>query len=120
MNSWLVQLGLATPVVLWGGWPFSCVLAIDNQSQSEHFTLIGLGVSVAYVYSVVAIIFPEHFGVVPEMELLPVYFEAAAVITTLCVARQVMELRARSRTVAAIKALLGLAPKRARRVRADG
>jgi Cu+-exporting ATPase len=119
--GWL-QLALATPVVLWGGWPF-----FERASQSlinrslNMFTLIGLGVSVAYVYSVVALIFPTAFPAsFREMGVVPVYFEAAAVITTLVLLGQVLELRARSRTGAAIKALLGLAPKTARRVRAEG
>jgi Cu+-exporting ATPase len=119
--GWL-QLALATPVVLWGGWPFfvRAWQSIINRSLNM-FTLIGLGVSVAYFYSVVAIIFPDAFPEsFREMGVVPVYFEAAAVITTLVLLGQVLELRARSRTGAAIKALLGLAPRSARRVRADG
>ncbi len=118
---WL-SLVLATPVVLWGGWPFfvRAVASVRNRSLNM-FTLIGLGVSVAYLYSVVAVvapgIFPEAFR---EDGRVPVYFEAAAVITTLVLLGQVLELRARSRTGAAIQALLGLAPKTARRVAADG
>ena len=119
--SWIEFL-LATPVVLWGGWPFFVRgwQSIVNRSLNM-FTLIGLGVAVAYVYSVVAGflpgIFPESFR---EAGVVPVYFEAAAVITTLVLLGQVLELKARSRTGAAIKALLGLAPKTARRVREDG
>ncbi len=124
MNVWVwMQLALATPVVLWGGWPFFVRgwQSVVNRSLNM-FTLIGLGVGVAYFYSVIATVFPEvfphsfrgHDGGVP------VYFEAAAVITTLVLLGQVLELRARSRTGAAIKALLGLAPKTARRVREDG
>jgi len=117
--KWL-ELALATPVVLWGGWPFfvrgwkSIVTWNPNM-----FTLIGLGVGVAYLYSVIAALFP---GVFPssfrgkEGEV-GTYFEAAAVITTLVLLGQVLELRARSKTGAAIKALLGLAPKTARRVK---
>jgi Cu+-exporting ATPase len=120
--SW-IQFALASPVVLWGGWPFFVRgwQSVVNRSPNM-FTLIGLGVSVAYAYSVVATIFPgifphsfrEHGGSVP------VYFEAAAVITTLVLLGQVWELKARSQTSSAIKALLGLAPKTARRVAADG
>jgi Cu+-exporting ATPase len=117
-----VELILATPVVLWGGWPFfvrgwkSIVTRNPNM-----FTLIGLGVGVAYGYSIVAALLPEVFpssfrGKSGEVGA---YFEAAAVITTLVLLGQVLELRARSKTGAAIKALLGLAPKTARRVK-DG
>src|SRR5712692_1660636 len=119
--SW-IELLLATPVVLWGGWPFfvRAWQSIVNRSLNM-FTLIGLGVAVAYFYSVTAKflpgIFPESFR---EAGVVPVYFEAAAVITTLVLLGQVLELKARSRTGAAIKALLGLAPKTARRVREDG
>jgi Cu+-exporting ATPase len=119
--SW-IEFVLATPVVLWGGWPFfvRAWQSIVNRSLNM-FTLIGLGVAVAYFYSVVAKflpgIFPESFR---EAGVVPVYFEAAAVITTLVLLGQVLELKARSRTGAAIKALLGLAPKTARRVSEDG
>lgn len=117
------ELLLATPVVLWGGRPFfvrgwqSVVTWNPNM-----FTLIGLGVAIAYLYSIVAAffpgLFPESFrGAGGEVEM---YFEAAAVIVTLVLLGQVLELRARSRTGAAIKALLGLAPKTARRIRDDG
>jgi len=119
--GWL-QLVLATPVVLWGGWPFfvRAWQSIINRSLNM-FTLIGLGVSVAYFYSVVAMLFSEAFPAsFREMGVVPVYFEAAAVITTLVLLGQVLELRARSHTGAAIKALLGLAPKTARRIQADG
>jgi len=119
--SWIEFL-LATPTVLWGGWPFfvRAWQSIVNRSLNM-FTLIGLGVAVAYFYSVTAKflpgVFPESFR---EAGVVPVYFEAAAVITTLVLLGQVLELKARSRTGAAIKALLGLAPKTARRVREDG
>ena len=119
--SWIEFL-LTTPTVLWGGWPFfvRAWQSIVNRSLNM-FTLIGLGVAVAYFYSVTAKflpgIFPESFR---EAGVVPVYFEAAAVITTLVLLGQVLELKARSRTGAAIKALLGLAPKTARRVREDG
>ena len=116
-----IQLALASPVVLWGGWPFfvRAWQSVVNRSLNM-FTLIGLGVAVAYLYSVTATIFPDvfphsfrHGGSVP------VYFEAAAVITTLVLLGQVLELKARSQTSSAIKALLGLAPKTARRIAAD-
>lgn len=117
-----VELILATPVVLWGGWPFFVRgwQSVVNRSLNM-FTLIGLGVSVAYVYSVVAALLP---GIFPasfrgESGEVAMYFEAAAVIVTLVLLGQVLELKARSRTGAAIKALLGLAPKTARRIR-DG
>jgi Cu+-exporting ATPase len=119
--GWL-ELVLATPVVLWGGWPFfvRAWQSIRNRSLNM-FTLIGLGVAVAYAYSVVGTVAPTLFPVsVREAAgTVPVYFEAAAVITTLVLLGQVLELRARSQTGAAIRALLGLAPKTARRVRAD-
>ncbi len=118
IRKWL-ELGLATPVVLWGAWPF---FVRGWQSvitwNPNMFTLIGIGVGVAYLYSVVAALFP---GIFPssfrsEGGEVSLYFEAAAVITALVLLGQVMELRARTRTGAAIKALLGLAPKTARRI----
>jgi len=122
LMAWL-QLVLATPVVLWGGWPFFARgwASIVNRSLNM-FTLIALGTGTAYVYSVVAALapgmFPESFRTHGgEVEL---YFEAAAIITTLVLLGQVIELRARSRTSSAIKALLGLTPKTARRLRDDG
>jgi len=120
--GWL-EMALATPVVLWGAWPFFVRgwQSLFNRSLNM-FTLIGLGVSVAYVFSVIASLFPNLFPVSfrDQSGEVPVYFEAAAVITTLVLLGQVLELRARSRTGAAIKALLGLAPKTARRIREDG
>ena len=122
MRQWL-ELLLATPVVLWGGWPFFVrgwrSLVTRNLNM---FTLIGLGVAVAWSYSVVAALLPGIFprAVFDEMGVVPVYFEAAAVITALVLLGQVLELRARSRTNAAIKLLLGMAPKTARIVRGDG
>jgi Cu+-exporting ATPase len=121
--AWLwTQLVLATPVVLWGGWPF---FARGWQSlvtrNLNMFTLIALGTGAAFAYSVFAVLFPEalphamRHGGVP-----PVYFEAAAAITTLVLLGQVLELRARSATSGAIRALLGLQPKTARRLRQDG
>jgi Cu+-exporting ATPase len=106
------EMALATPVVLWCGWPFfvRAWQSIVNRGLNM-FTLIGLGVATAYVYSVLA---------TAARRGLPVYFESAAVIVTLVLLGQVLELRARRRTGAAIKTLLGLAPKMARVVRADG
>jgi len=117
------ELVLATPVVLWGGWPFFVRgwRSIVNRSLNM-FTLIGLGIAVAYGYSLVAALLPGLFPASfrgPEGTV-AVYFEAAAVITTLVLLGQVLELRARSRTGAAIQALLGLAPKTARRIESDG
>ncbi|MEQ1760656.1 MAG: heavy metal translocating P-type ATPase [Vicinamibacterales bacterium] len=120
--GWL-QLALATPVVLWGGWPFfeRGWQSLVNRSLNM-FTLIALGVGIAYLFSVVATVFPELFPASFRMDSgqVGVYFEAAAVIVTLVLLGQVMELRARSQTGAAIRALLGLAPKTARRLRDDG
>ena len=122
---WLawISLALASPVVLWGGWPFFVRgwQSILNRSLNM-FTLIGLGIAVAYVYSVIAALGPQIFPVSfrDAMGNVPVYFEAAAVITTLVLLGQVLELKARSATSAAIKALLGLAPKTARRIAANG
>jgi len=118
-----IQFILATPVVVWGGWPFfvRAWQSVVNRSLNM-FTLIGLGVAVAYVFSLIAKLFPQIFPSSfrdPSGEV-PVYFEAAAVITTLVLLGQVLELRARSQTGAAIKALLGLTPKTARRIREDG
>jgi Cu+-exporting ATPase len=120
--TWL-ELAIATPVVTWCGWPF-----LQRAWQSvvtrnlNMFTLIGLGTSVAYLYSVIATvapsIFPESFR--DASGEVAVYFEAAAVIITLVIFGQVLELRARSRTGLAIRALLGLAPKTARRVSENG
>lgn len=122
LAAWL-QLALATPVVLWAGWPFfdRGWRSIVNRSPNM-FTLIALGVSMAYLQSVLATVAPqifpnafrEHGGRVAA------YFEAAAVIVTLVLLGQGLELRARSRTNSAIRALLGLAAKTARRLRPDG
>ena len=120
--SW-IELALATPVVLWGGWPFFERAWNSVRFRSLNmFTLIGLGVAVAYIYSVVATLFPQAFPAAfrDGMGHVGVYYEAAAAIIALVLLGQVMELRARSRTGAAIRALLGLAPKTARRVEADG
>ena len=116
------QLLLSAPVVLWGGWPFFVRGWQSIVTRSLNmFTLIALGTGTAFAYSVFAMLVPDalphgmRHGGVP-----PVYFEAAAVITTLVLLGQVLELRARSATSGAIRALLGLAPKTARRLRADG
>ena len=120
--GWLQSL-LATPVVIWAGWPFfqRGWASVVNRSLNM-FTLIALGTGTAYIYSLVATLFPGIFP--PSFRLaggqVPVYFEAAAAITTLVLLGQVLELRARSRTSAAIRALLKLSPKTARLVRADG
>ena len=119
----LVQLALATPVVLWGGWPFFERFWASLKTRNLNmFTLIGLGVGVAYGYSVIATLVPQIFpdSLKTMGGLVPVYFEAAAVITTLVLLGQVLELRARSATGAAIRSLLGLAPKTARKVGEDG
>lgn len=121
LSLW-VQLALATPVVLWGGWPFFERFWASLKTRNLNmFTLIGLGVGAAYGYSLVAIIAPQLFPVSLRTMggHVPVYFEAAAVITTLVLLGQVLELRARAATGKAIRALLGLAPKTARRVK-DG
>jgi len=121
ITMWL-QLALATPVVLWGGWPFFERFWASLKTRNLNmFTLIGLGVGVAYGYSVVATLAPQIFPASLRTMggLVPVYFEAAAVITTLVLLGQVLELRARSATGKAIRALLGLTPKTARRVK-DG
>ncbi|HEX9640438.1 MAG TPA: heavy metal translocating P-type ATPase [Candidatus Krumholzibacteria bacterium] len=121
-RGWL-ELALATPVCLWAAWPFyiRAVASMKNRSLNM-FTLIGLGVSVAYVYSVVAAVLPELFppSFRNESGEVAVYFEAAGVITALILLGQVLELRARSQTSAAIKKLLGMAAKSARRLRDDG
>jgi Cu+-exporting ATPase len=120
--GWL-ELVLATPVVLWAGWPFFVRgwQSLVNRSLNM-FTLIALGVGVAYLYSVVAALLPEIFpAAFRDVDgKVGIYFEAAAVIVVLVLLGQVMELRARQRTGAAIKALLDLAPKTARRIADDG
>ncbi|MCB2141336.1 heavy metal translocating P-type ATPase [bacterium] len=118
------ELILATPVVLWGGWPFFVRGWRSLQTMNLNmFTLIGLGTGVAWLYSVVATLAPGLFPAAfrdAETGVVPVYFEAAAVIVTLVLLGQVLELRARRSTSGAIKALLGLAAKTARVVREDG
>ena len=122
-TSMWVQAALAAPVVLWGGWPFFARGGASLVNRSLNmFTLIALGVGVAFAYSVVATLAPGAFP--PSFRTMggavPVYYEAAAVIVTLVLLGQVLELRARSATGRAIRALLGLAPKTARLVREDG
>ncbi|MEO8309929.1 MAG: heavy metal translocating P-type ATPase [Caldimonas sp.] len=120
-QSW-VELVLSAPIVLWAGWPFFVrgVHSVVNRSPNM-WTLIGLGTASAFVYSIVATVAP---GVFPDsfmsMGRVSVYFEAAAVIISLTLLGQLLELKARSQTSAAIKSLLGLAPKTARRINADG
>ena len=120
-QSW-VELVLSTPVVLWAGYPFfqRCAQSFLHRSPNM-WTLIGLGTGAAYLYSVIATVapglFPQTFT---EHGRIGVYFEAAAVIISLTLVGQLLELKARSQTSAAIKSLLGLAPKTARRINADG
>ena len=122
ISNW-IQLVLATPVVLWAGWPFfeRAWASLVNRSLNM-FTLIAMGTGVAWVYSVVATVAPGLFP--PAFRgpdgAVAIYFEAAAVITVLVLLGQVLELRAREQTGGAIRALLDLAPKTARRIRADG
>ena len=120
--QWITFI-LATPVVLWGGWPFF-VRGVNSVKTMNlnMFTLIALGVGAAYLYSLVALFFPSVFPPAMQMEggIVDVYFEAAAVIVTLVLLGQVLELRARSQTNTAIQMLLGLAPNTARIVREDG
>ncbi|SNB73240.1 Cu+-exporting ATPase [Arboricoccus pini] len=122
LSAW-IQLVLATPVVLWAGWPF---LVRGFQSlQTRHlnmFTLIAMGTSVAWIYSLVATLAPALFPISLRAAdgTVPVYFEAAAVITVLALLGQVLELRAREETSGAIRALIDLAPRTARRLTADG
>ena len=121
VQSW-VELVLAAPVVLWAGWPFFLRgwQSIVNRSPNM-WTLIGLGTGAAFVYSVVATLAPEVFPAsFVSMGRVAVYFEAAVVIISLTLLGQLLELKARSQTSAAIKSLLGLALKTARRIKTDG
>ena len=115
------QFILSTPVVLWAGWPFFVRgwRSLVNRSLNM-FTLIALGVGAAYAFSAVAMLFPQAFPASAHGGRILIYFEAAAIITVLVLLGQVLELRARQRTSGAIKALLGLAPKTARRVTPAG
>src|ERR1700686_1668224 len=121
-RNW-IELALATPVVLWGGWPFfeRFWMSLLNRSPNM-FTLIGLGTGAAYLDSLAATIFPQIFPVSfrEASGVAPVYFEAAAIITTLVLLGQVLESRARQKTSGAIRALLNLAPQQAHLVAADG
>lgn len=120
-NSWL-QLFLATPVVLWGGAPFF-KRAWDSilHKSPNMFTLIAIGTGSAYLYSLIALLFPQIFPETFKRQgTLEIYFEAAAIITTLVLLGQVLELKARSQTSSAIKTLLGLRPKTARIIRSNG
>ncbi len=122
VSNW-VQLVLATPVVLWAGWPFfERGWASVRTGNLNMFTLIAMGTGVAWAYSIVAALFPGLFpAAFRTMDgAVPVYFEAAAVITVLVLLGQVLELKAREQTGGAVRALLDLAPKRAKRIRADG
>ena len=121
-RNW-IELVLATPVVLWGGWPFFQRFWASLVHRSPNmFTLIGLGTGAAYLDSLVATLFPQIFPMsFRGMDGgAPVYFEAAAVITALVLLGQVLELRARQQTSGAIRSLLNLAPKQAHRIAADG
>ena len=120
-SNWL-QLVLATPVVLWAGWPFFVRGWASVRSRNLNmFTLIAMGTGVAWVYSVIATLAPDAFpDSFRDMGAVDVYFEAAAVITVLVLLGQVLELRAREQTSGAIKALLDLTPKTARRITDDG
>jgi Cu+-exporting ATPase len=120
-RTWL-EFALSAPVVLWAGWPFfeRCAQSIRNRSPNM-FTLIGIGTGAAFAYSVVGTLVPDMFPAsFREHGRVGVYFEAAAVIVSLTLLGQLLELRARSKTSAAIRAMLGLAPKTARRLRDDG
>ena len=120
-QSW-IELALSLPIVLWAGWPFfvRAVQSVAHRSPNM-WTLIGLGTSAAFIYSVVATVTPGVFpAAFVSMGRVAVYFEAAAVIISLTLLGQILELKARSQTSAAIKSLLGLAPKTARRIDASG
>jgi Cu+-exporting ATPase len=120
MARW-IQMAMATPVVLWGGWPFF-VRAVESvrHRSLNMFTLIALGVGVAYIYSLILTLFPSQIAQLAGGLELEVYFEAAAVITALVLLGQVLELKARNQARNAMRALLDLAPKMARIIRPDG
>jgi len=121
VQSW-IELALSLPIVLWAGWPFFSRgwQSVVNRSPNM-WTLISLGTGSAFVYSVVATLVPQVFPIsFISMGRVAVYFEAAAVIISLTLLGQILELKARSKTSTAIKSLLGLAPKTARRIQADG
>jgi P-type Cu+ transporter len=120
-QSW-IELVLTVPVVLWAGWPFFLrgVQSVIHRSPNM-WTLISLGTGAAFIYSVVATVSPQIFPTAfMSMGRVAVYFEAAAVIISLTLLGQLLELKARSQTSAAIKSLLGLTPKTARRIKTDG
>lgn len=125
-QAWMnyIELALATPVVLWGGWPFFEKFWMSLKTRYLNmFTLIGLGVGIAYLFSLFGVFMPNIFPESMKNEhtgLVNLYFEPAAVIVALVLLGQVLELKARSQTSAAIKALLGLSPKTARRLKSDG
>jgi len=121
VQNW-IEFALATPVTLWAGWPFfvRAIAAVRNRSPNM-WTLIGLGTAAAYLYSIAATLFPQSFPTTFMQDgRIGVYFEAAAVIISLTLLGQILELKARSQTSAAIKSLLGLSPKTARKINADG
>jgi len=120
LSRW-IQMLIATPVVLWAGWPFF-VRAVESVKHKSlnMFTLIALGVGVAYIYSVLITVFPEASMRFAGGQMLDIYFEAAAVITALVLLGQVLELKARNQARNAMRALLDLAPKMARIIRPDG
>jgi Cu+-exporting ATPase len=120
LSHW-IQMMVATPVVLWGGWPFY-VRAVDSikHRSLNMFTLIALGVGVAYIYSLILTLFPDAVAQFSSGMMLDVYFEAAAVITALVLLGQMLELKAREQSSNAMRALLDLSPKMARIIRADG
>ena len=121
IQNW-IEFALATPVTLWAGWPFFVrgIASVRNRSPNM-WTLIGLGTAAAYLYSVMATFLPQSFPATFMQDgRIGVYFEAAAVIISLTLLGQILELKARSQTSAAIKSLLGLSPKTARRINADG
>jgi Cu+-exporting ATPase len=121
-SQW-IQFVLATPVILWAGWPFFTRAAASVRHRSLNmFSLIALGIGAAFLYSLAALLMPGAFPAALRTDdgTVPVYFEAGAVITVLVLLGQVLELRARERTGGAIKALLNLAPKTARRINASG
>ena len=121
VQNW-IEFALATPVTLWAGWPFFVrgIASVRNRSPNM-WTLIGLGTAAAYLYSVAATLFPQSFPTTFMQDgRIGVYFEAAAVIISLTLLGQILELKARSQTSAAIKSLLGLSPKTARKINADG
>lgn len=120
VSTW-TQMALATPVVLWGGWPFFERAFQSLKTRLNMFTLIAMGIGVAWTYSLVATLFPQLFPAAFHKEgMVAIYFEAAAVITTLVLLGQLLEIKAREQTGSAIRALLKLAPERARRLKEDG